>query len=226
MNTQEWLDDIEDELRIAGVKVTWDRFTLLQWASIELNRLSGAYESDCFLVHLDPVVSTVSGTRFYDLPENFGLNFSRNAGDYGDKYCCKIDDGSSELVIEYVAAAQFYSMNLRAENKGKPSKYTIISASNGRKQIGLSPIPDAAYEIDGLYKPTNWNLQTMDSLPPLPGNSAVLKYAVLHRMGDKWDQDLAMEQARLMMEFSKSSSGRLTPNLGASVNNYQRINRW
>lgn len=223
MTIQEFLDDIEDEMMVAGVKVIWDRFTLLAWASAELNRLSHEFSADCFHVHLDPAIATVSGTRYYDLPSNFGLNFVNAAGDAGDKYCCLLDDGTTESLIDYASTVQFYSQNLRGETSGKPTKYTVITASNGRKQIALSPPPDGSYEIDGLYIPTDWDLDTMDSIPPLPANSPMLKYAVLRRVGDKWETDYKKARADLAMEFARSRKAQFAPNLGGNTNSYTQM---
>ena len=223
MTIQEFLDDIEDEMMVSGVKVTWDRFTLLAWASAELNKISHEFEADCFHVHLNPAISTVSGTRNYDLPANFGLNFAKSAGEGGDDYCCLLDDGTSESVLAYVPTVKFYSQNLRGESSGRPTKYTIVSTPTGEKQIALSPPPSTTYEIDGLYVPTDWDLDTMDSVPPLPANSAILKYAVLRRVGDRWEGDYQMARANLAMEFAKSRKPRFMPNLGGNINDYSLV---
>lgn len=221
MKLNEWLDDIEDELKVAGVKVTWDRFDLLNMANSELNKLTQEIDADCFHVHLNPAVSTVSGTRFYDLPENFGTNFVKGAGDDGSKFCCLLDDGSSETLIDYVSTVQFYSLNLRGEGNGKPSRYTIVSTPAGGKQIALSPTPDASYEIDGLYKPTDWALDSLDTVPAIPGNSPILKYSVLRRISpERWNQDYAMARASLLMELAVSRKVRLAPVRGRGFDEY------
>lgn len=211
MNTNEFLDDIRDECEVANIQMLHDRFTVLGWASAELNRLSHEFHSDCFLIHLDPIVNMVVGTRYYDLPRDFGSNFAPGAGD-GDKFCCKLDDGTNESLIDYISPAQFYSKNLRAEANGKPTKYTIVSSVNGVRQVGLSPPPDDTYTLDGLYKPTNWKLETMDALPPIPGNSAILKYAVLRRISpERWNEDYILAKQNLALEFAQSKIVRMVP---------------
>lgn len=224
MNLNEFIDDILDELRIAGVKGEWDRWDFLNWASSELNRLSGEFgNADCFMVHLNPAVSTVAGTRNYDLSENFGTNFVPSSGDQGEGHCCMLDDGTNEKQLTYIAPAQFYSQNLTGETSGTPAKYTIIGSPNGRKQIALSPPPDGVYEINGLHVPTDWDLKTMDSIPALPGNSHLLKYAVLKRISkERWEQDYREALAKLYLEFAKSSKGRIAPYLGSARNSYMR----
>lgn len=218
MTLQEFIDDILDELRVAGVKGDWDRWDLLNWASSELNRLSGEFSNaDCFMVHLNPAVSTVADTRNYDLPANFGTNFC----DTGDGPCCVLDDGTGETRIDYVTPAQFYSQNLTGESSGTPVKYTIMGTPTGRKQIALSPPPDDEYEINGLYIPTDWDLKTMDDVPALPGNSHVLKYAVLKRVSkDRWETDYREALAKLYLDFARANRGRIVPNLGGSRNSY------
>ena len=224
MKTREWLDDVEDELIIAGVKVKWEKYDLLNWASAELNRISGEFDADCFNVHLDPIIDTVEGTRYYNLPANFGLNFSPYGGPDGEGYCCMFNDGDNETQLEYVANAQFFTLNLAGESDGSPTKYTILSTPSGGKQIGLSPPPDDSYEIDGLYKPTDWDLTMMDSIPPLPGNSAILKYAVLRRMDrNKWNQDYVTAYASLAMQIANDKKGRFNPYLGPGRNDYALI---
>lgn len=224
MNTQELLDDIEDELKDAGVKYKGDRWDLLNALSSELNKLSGELDADCFYVHLNPAVTTVAGTRYYDLPANFGTNFVNAGGDSGDKWCCLYDDGTSETPISFYSNARFFSRSLRSESNGTPSAYTIVSSPNGVKQIALSPPPDTSGDtIDGLYKPTDWDLTTMDTLPPIPGNSQILKYAVLYRIApgnQKWATEYQNERNKLLMEIAKTRKTRFVPSHGQNRNSY------
>lgn len=214
MNTKELIDDIVDELNIAQIKKTYDKYDLLAWMSAELNKLSAEMEHDCFYINLSPIVTTVVDQRFYDLPDNFGLNFAPAGGEEGEGYCCSIDDGSSESAMTYMSATRFYSLNLAAESAAKPSFYTIVTKPNGFKQIGFSPLPEDEYDINGLYKPTNWDLKTMEDLPPIPHNCAVLKYAVLNRIDKKrWENDYSNARAICYMELARSRKVRLIPSL-------------
>jgi hypothetical protein len=221
MTINEFIDDIIDECRTAGIKTDFDRFDLLNWASAELNKISGEYDADCFYTYSEPIASLVVGTRNYDLPANFPMNFAKAAGDQGDKFCCMYDDATSETPLDYMTNTRFYSMNLSGESNGTPSKYTIISSPNGRKQISLSPPPDAANELNGLYKPTDWDLKTMDDVPSLPANSHLLKYAVLRRINpERWNQDYAKERSTLLMELASSRKVTFVPNFSGHRHSY------
>jgi hypothetical protein len=213
MNTQELLDDIQDECTTAGVNVTWDKFTLLQWLSAELGTLSSeCHDADFLFVHLDPIVTMVAGTRKYNLPSNFGVNFAPAAGTNGEKFCATISDGTNSSTIDYISPAEFFSKNLEGESAGRPSKYTITSGPNGVRQISFSPPPDDDYTAGGLYLPTDWKLTTMDSLPPIPGNSAILKYSVLRRISpDRWNDDYSKAKVNLAMTIAKSKTTRIIP---------------
>ena len=222
MTINEFLDDIIDECKTAGVKPTWDdRYDLLNWASAELNKISGEFDADCFYIHADPIVTLVIGTRNYDLPSNFPMNFAKAGGDQGDKFCCMYDDGTSEAPLEYMTNTRFYSMSLRSESNGTPSRYTILSNPNGRKQIALSPPPDAANTIDGLYKPTDWDLKTMEDVPTLPANSHFLKYAVLRRISpERWNQDYGKERNSLLMELASTRIVNFIPKFSGHRHSY------
>lgn len=188
MNVKEWIDEIEWEGAQMSLEVP-DRRVLLRWVSTELAVLSGKLDSDIFTMHLDPAIITRTGTRYYDLPDNFGLNFCRN----GDNWVCRLNNGSNELQLDYVSNTEFFNSDLEGESNGTPSKYTVLSKPNGRKQIALSPPPDSNsdshYTIDGLYIPTDWKLRDEDTVPPLPANSPILKYAVLRRLNRNYDAD-------------------------------------
>jgi hypothetical protein len=219
MNTQEWIDDIEDELRTAGIKVNWERWDLLNWASAELNKLSQEFTADCLMVYLDPIVVTASGTRQYDLPANFGTNFAEAAGDQGEGFCCMLNDGSSDSRLEYVTATRLFSRDLTSSSSSRPGTYTIISSANGRKQIWLDPVPNAAYDIKGLYKPTDWDLKTMDDIPSLPANSPIIKYSVLRRLDpNRWNADYVLARNNLLMEFARGRIVKFMPNNGGYRN--------
>lgn len=186
MRVDTLLDDIEQQLQHGGVRSP-GRFVLLDWMSNELADLVSKAPFDWSLQHLDPAVATIAGRKEYALPENFPENFVAAGGLKGDQYVCKLDDGTNENPIDYVAPAQYFSENIRATSNGTPSKYTIMSAASGGKQILLYPPPDANgsvgyYTIDGLYQPTDWILSEREQIPPVPGNSRILEYAVLRRL--------------------------------------------
>jgi hypothetical protein len=217
MTIQEMLDDIEDEIEAVGIKKTWDRFTLLNWASSELNKLSSEVDHDVFYVNLDPIAYTMKDTRSYDLPDNFGINFAPNSGPDGGKFCCKISDGNTQAPLTFVSAARFFIKDFKSETASRPVEYTITTLPNGKKQIALFPKPDTAYEISGLYKPTSWELATMDSGSPVPANAAVLKYSVLRRVGPKlWTDDYMQARQAFLMELARGRVSKLVPDFSGN----------
>jgi hypothetical protein len=213
MNTTEWLDDIEDEIRMLPRKVNYTRFKLLDWASVELNRLSGSIDSDIFNIHLNPVISTADGERYYDLPDNFGINFIMGGGDYGEKFMCVLNNNDSESLLEFLPSSRFFGMSLASESESAPHYYTILSKPDGRKQLVTSPPADAVYAIDGVYRPTDWKLTEMSSLPPLPGNSAILKYAVLRRLDPIFNAQYGEAYRDLLMTVAKSNRSQIVPRI-------------
>jgi hypothetical protein len=217
MTIQEMLDNIEDMLRVAGIKQTWDRFDLLSWTSAELNKLSSEIDHDVFYVNLDPIVYTVKDARNYDLPNNFGVNFAPNAEDNGGGFCCLINNGTNQSLLAFQSATRFFSKDFKSESASIPSIYTIVTSSNGKKQISLSPKPDASYEISGLYKPTDWSLVTMDGNSPVPANAAVLKYSVLKEINPKrWEGDYIQARSAFLMELARGRKSKLTPDLSGN----------
>jgi hypothetical protein len=80
----------------------------------------------------------------------------------------------------------------------------------------LDPPPDANgdtgyYEIGGLYQRTDWALEEQSSLPPVPSNSPILRYAVLRRcdpqgFGNQYNEALAI----LALRSAQNRSTRLT----------------
>jgi hypothetical protein len=222
MTIQEMLDDIEDKCRIYGIKQTWDRFDLLAWASGELNRLSGRIDHDVFYVNVDPIIYTVANNRTYDLPANFGVNFAPNATDTGGGFCCLIDNGTSRSPLTFQSATIFFSQDLNSGNASIPSTYTIVTGPGGRKQIWLSPKPDDAYEVSGLYKPTDWALTTMNDDSPVPANAAVIEYAVLKSINPKiWTADYLDALNSFYMELARGRKAKFVPDL--SGNRYRNF---
>ena len=181
-----YLDEIEQIAQARGIRLP-DRAILLLWLGSELAELTSRAEFDWSYRHVDPAVSTITGTRAYALPSDFGDNFARNAGDSGDQWCCLIDDGTNETLADYLSPVQFRSKNLRGTGNGRPSEYTVMTTPSGAREIWLYPTPDANgstgfYTVDGLYQPTEWTITERDGLPSIPGNNPVLKYALLRRI--------------------------------------------
>ncbi len=218
MQVKEMLDDIEQQLSYRGLAIP-DRFIMLSWMSNELNEITGRYQFDWSFVHVDPVIKTVEGQRAYMLPADFPDNFVVGASEgRGDQYCCKIDDASTESLLTYQSPVQFFSKSLRSSSDSKPSHYTIMSLPNGRKEIQLDPPPDdnsdSNYTVDGLYQKADWKLEEMDALPPLPGNSAVLRYAVLRRCDAAFQARYEEALAILALRAAQHRKTRLVMTMG------------
>ena len=227
------LRDIEFELRDPATgQVRATRPLLLALMSEELRELTGMEAWDWAMVHLDPVVQTVTGTHTYDLPDNFPENFVRYGGDSGESWVCKLDDASNESLLTYKPPTEFYSQNLRALSNGRPESYTIVTSAAGRRQIRLAPPPDANgtsnYTIDGLYIPTDWTLDEESQIPPIPGNSAILKHAVLRRLDTKFETSYQTSYSILMMRAAQQRRAQFTPmrnKYGSSWNSYAGARR-
>lgn len=226
---REWLNDIEEVCTDAGRPVP-DRLKLLNWLSAELNELSqsGKLPADWFYAKMDSI-PTVSGTREYDLPDNFGTNFVRHAGQRfyqilnfgGDKWACFLNDGTKDSPLSYESPAQFYSKNLYAESTGRPSVYTVMTASDGQRQIMLSTLPDnnggSNYTIWGIYQPTDWRITSETQVPVLPNHSPILKYGVLRRLMPDRYQPLYREAFdALIMAAAQERVAQFVPVMGRS----------
>ena len=222
------LDEIGQIAEGQGIRLP-DRKVLLDWMSSEVNELSFRVQADYFMVHLDPVLGTTTGTRAYRLPANFPANFVRHAGQrYGrlaptlgsDTWCCKLDDATNESLLDYESPTQFYSRNLRAEANGKPIVYTVVSTPNGAKDLLLSPPPDAStYTVDGLYIPTDWKLKEVDAMPPFPNNSAILRYAVLRRLAPQYEAMFQEARMDLVLKAAQNRAAQFIPFLGRTNRN-------
>ena len=225
MLVREMLVEIEMTLDQAGAEKP-DRATLLKYMSADLNEITGLVEWDWAVIYLDPVIRTETGTASYTLPEDFPDQFIRYSGEDGDRYCCKLYDGSTETLLTYKSPAQFFGLSLSSATNSKPADYTLVSTSAGRRQIRFNPPPDANgdtgyYEIQGAYIPTDWKLADDRNLPPIPGNSAVLKYGVLRRFDSRTFTPLFQEaKAILMLRAAKARPSKISLWTGQATGTY------
>ena len=221
------LDDIEQSpaYQMMPREVRPDRRMLLQWMSAELNELvSKTPNFDFWIVQLEPAIRTQEGKREYDLPDDFGLNFARLDT---DKWACNLDDGNNETNLPYKPLKDFYNQNLTAESNARPACYTIRTRPDGRRLLVVSPPPDSNsstyYEIDGLYARNDWELKDEDVLPPVPGQFAILKYAVMRRISTDFEQKYIEAYAVLMNEMARNRDLQLKPSFGSGRNEYMMM---
>lgn len=214
MKVRTILDEVELTLRQRGLKGE-SRPILLKHLNFDLTELSGKEDWDWAMVHLDPAVALSEGKREYDLAGNFTDNFVRYSGDEGEGFVCLLDDGSNKAPIGYESPMTFFARNLTAESNGRPARYTIVSKPDGSRQILVSPPPDAAatYTLDGLYIPTDWALKEEDDTPPIPGHSAILKWALLRRYDFQTFGAYYMDAfATLMMRLARNRKAKIGVN--------------
>ena len=227
MLVSKFLDDIQQTATwlLAPAEIRPDRRRLLAWMSSELNELSGKIpDADWWLIWLEPAIRTDTGVREYDLPESFPANFAKLDT---ERFACNLDDGASEANLKYRRITEYYDQNLRGQTNGRPESYSILMRPDGRRQLLLSPPPDANgsvgyYEVDGLYNP-GWDLHDEDELPGIPNNLAVLKYGVLRRISPDLEPKFQEAYAYLLMEIARNRKIRISPNYGDSGNRYARM---
>ena len=229
MKVSEILDDIEQtvEDRTSGRIKAPDRFVLRDWLSRELKRVVAMADWDWAVVYLSPLIVLQASKRAYLLPENFGSNFIRWGADEGDKYLCRLIDGTTEAFLDYESPAAFFGNNHSETTTGRPNKYTVTSRPDGRRELQVFPLPDTtARTIAGAYIPTDWSLEDSDQMPAVPGNSAVLKFAVLRRIykaGSPEYLDAVAEQGKeevkLLDEAARSRKAQIVPNIGPGLAN-------
>ena len=231
MTIQDTLDDIEQTASAQGLAVP-DRLKALKWMSRELTELSGRMEWTWAMVHLDPLIQTTDGKYDYDLPSSFGLNFVRHAGDDGTKWCVKISDGVSASLLDYKSPPQFWGQDVANAESSRPSCYTIMATSDGRKQIWLYPSPDDSptqgyYTVDGLYIPTDWKLTELRGLPVIVASSPILKYAVLRRLAPQVYQPLYNDAlAQLIMQEAQNHDTRMVAVLNDGSSTFNQFDQW
>lgn len=230
MLIRDLVNDIEKLISLSPRPQRIQKDIIKSMLSAELQEITAKVDLDCLHVHLDPMISTAEGVREYVLPDNFPENFARGAGTSGDQYCCKLGDGSTDAVMTYKNPVQFYSQSLTGQTNGRPSTYTIAASQSGARKIVLSPPPDANgstgyYTISGLYKPTDWELDDLSSVPPIPNNAQVLKYGVLRRVDPQSYEGKYQEAvSELKLSNAKSRPTTIVPNTSDVV--YSLFRRW
>lgn len=208
MKVQELLDQIEQDLQDPLTRrIPHDRWRLLDWLSQELDAIVSLEEWDTFVRYLLPAIKTEIGRRTYLLPEDFPDNFVRTTDVDTAAYLCKLDDGTNEVLLGYEAPVTFLARNLRAEANGRPSTYTVVTVSDGHKELWLSPPPDAtSYAVGGAYNATNWTIGEQDDLPLIPG--PLLRYAVLRRVAPDRGDWQAEYQRHLGAMYTRAARSR------------------
>lgn len=164
-----------------------ERDILLDELNDGISEIISITDWDWAQVVLRPTIGLQQGKREYQLPPNFGDNFVRYAFHDGTKWACKMIDQTNltEQFLDYLSPVQFYNRKVVTTTQGVPRYYTILSLPSGMRQMVLDQPPDSTYAdwvIGGNYVPTDWLLEEEGLLPPLPGNSAVLKYWLLKRV--------------------------------------------
>jgi len=212
MKTSAILNDVETTLKQQGVK-SQDRFINRMWLNAELSELVGREPFEWACVHLDPIILCVDGQRAYDLPKNFPDNFIAYGIGHEAKRVVTIDDSTNKVNLNYVSPMEFYLKDLTAEQDGKPSDYTIVSKPDGRRQLILSPPPDDDYTIDGLYIPTDWQLDEESDLPPIPGNSLILKWGILRRYNANYQVFYQQSYSDLLVQSARNRKTQMKPSL-------------
>ena len=234
MNLKLQLDEVEQICLDQG-KSKPDRFTLMKWMASELQELTTKLLNVDWFLKKMTAIPCVVGTRTYALPSDFPANFIPHAAQRfyqpllltGDKYCCIMNDGSKDGLIEYESQAQFYSRNLYGEPNGRPSVYTITYNSDGSKNIVLSVPPDStSYTVSGLYEPTSWTVTDETQIPTFPANSPVLKYGVMRRLIPAFQQLYQDALGQLMLMAAQDRPTQFVPVLGRSgLNEYTLMRR-
>ena len=213
------LDDVEQLVQDRLTrKIPVDRFILLDWLEQEINTLGGMADFDFLAKPLGPLIVTQTGKRGYMLPDDFPENFLRGADSEEERYVCKLNDGTTEFLLSYLTIAQFYSRQFEDEAVNKPSVYTILTTEGGTRELQLAPPPDSNsdsnYTINGIYIPSHWHLQEEDQVPPIPGNAAVLRYALLRRVNPGnavWQQEYERQRNYLLFRASVGRQSQVTP---------------
>ena len=229
MRVREILSTVEQQVQDRLTrKIPVDHFVLLDWLGHEINAISGMGEFDFLLRRLDPMILTSLGRREYTLPEDFPENFARGGDDLDSDFMCKLNTGSAESFLTYKEPAQFFSRTIEDEAVGKPADYTILTRDDGARILYLGPPPDsnsdANYTINGLYQPTSWTLNDEDQVPPIPGNAAILRYALLRRIQPEngmWAQEYERQRGALLLRAARSRISQMVPHLGRARDDHE-----
>ena len=227
MKVKYLIDEIKSEAedRITR-KVSLDDFEILDRIGVELTFVSGLEQWDWATEWLDPVISTITGVTEYPLPENFPENFVRGSGERGAHYLCKLSNGSTESFMTYLPIHSFYANDLTAASNGTPSDYTVRTTASNSREIVVYPPPDSNsdsnYTILGAYCPTEWTLKEMDSLPPVPGNCAILRHLTLGWyfkqrnpvLSRDYENKAQLDLASLRLREAQQRRARISPKMG------------
>lgn len=230
MRVSQFLDDLEQSpaYLMMPPNLRPDRRGLLRLMSAELNELSAKLpDTDFFQTWMEPAIRTRTGDREYDLPDDFPDNFVRLDR---ERWACNLDDGSAESNLQYRQLTAYYDQNLRGQTNGRPQFYSIVLRPDGRRQLLVSPPPDANgsvgyYEIDGLYCPTDWILSDEDQLPPLPANHSVLRWGVSRRLSADLEPRFQEAYAVLITQVTRNRNVGIAPKLGNYRNQYTLMRR-
>ena len=243
MLTSAMLDGVEQACTLGrtGKTAAPDRAVLLDKLNEGIAEIVSMEEWDWAMVYVRPIVGLQASKRDYPLPANFGDNFVRHGYDDGTKWMCKLHDTTNaiESFIDYEAPAQFFSRNTASTSTGRIGVYTITSDIGGSRRIHFDPLPDAttgAWQVSGLYIPTDWSVSEEAHLPPLPGNAVILRYWLLKeiaKMPDWKDRDLSAEyetkyERQMAVLIRNAQRGRKSQFVLADhmINNYSQMEQY
>lgn len=173
-----------------------DRAQLASLLTLGIRTLADEHP-DLFAVYAAPIVRTRQDQRFYPLPENFAFNFLKIP--QSSFHLCMIDDGDSEVPLKYESNRQFFSRNLAGESNSRPSVYTVVSGVSGRKELWLSPPPDAGYDINGLYVPSDMSWEDEEQM--IPGET--FTYLVYFILAELDPQRYLLDKRKAYATFMK-----------------------
>lgn len=172
--------------------------------------------------HVDPLITTYTSQRWYDLPNDFPDNFLP-AADNGRNYMVKLSDGSSEDFLTYNSPEKFLGLDFDSTSTGRPSEYTILSG-DGAKKLGLHLLPDSNssshYTIRGAYR-ADFSRATLDSwIPPEPAEYILYQTLMLLRPENPfWQQAMLDARVTLYVNEARLRNTILAPDQGPDGTN-------
>lgn len=159
--------------------------------------------------------STVAAQVRYDAVTDFSLpRFAEWIyTNYGGEDRLSIYDPavgvSSEGMLSFWEWDRFYAVKTRGTvQTGKPTVFSIDPAN----MLCLSPTPDKAYTVRGLYQKTPQDLTADTDVPEMPARfHTMIAEAALMRLGthDEAVTQLPLWQLRKLTEFSQLESSQL-----------------